>query len=88
MVKFISHKQRASAINVTSPTSYMSVAHLIKRAIDGNIFYEDNVMSNLALTEDLSQTSTVSENEQAVFLKFKDRFFYKSASEDWTQYTE
>ena len=66
----------------------MSVAHLIKRAIDGNIFYEDNVMSNLALTEDLSQTSTVSENEQAVFLKFKDRFFYKSASEDWTQYTE
>ena len=67
MVKFISHKQRVSAIN---------------------IFYEDNVMSNLALTEDLSQTSPVSENEQAVFLKFKDRFFYKSASEDWTQYTE
>ncbi len=88
MVKFISHKQRASAINVTSPTSYMGIAHLIKRAIDGNVFYEDNVMSNLALTEDLSQTSPVSENEQAVFLKFKDRFFYKSASEGWTQYTE
>ncbi len=88
MVKFISHKQRASAINVTSPTSYMSVAHLIKRAIDGNIFYEDNVMSNLALTEDLSQTSPVDENENTVFLQFKDKFFYKTASDDWTQYTE
>ena len=88
MVKFISHKQRASAINVTEPTSYMSIAHLIKRAVDRNIFYEDNVMSNLALTEDLSQTSEVSENEQAVHLKFKDRSFYRTASEDWTEYTE
>lgn len=88
MIKFISHKQKASAINVTSPTSYMSVAHLIKRAVDGNIFYEDNVMSNLALTEDLSQTSQISENEKSVFLKFKDRYFYKTDSDDWTQYTE
>ena len=45
-------------------------------------------MSNLALTEDLSQTSPVDENENTVFLQFKDKFFYKTASDDWTQYTE
>ena len=64
----------------------MAITDLINRVIKNNAFYDLKSLSLEALSEDLTQTSTVSENQNNTTIIFKQKEFYKTADENWKEY--
>ena len=88
MFKLIKDNHATQNINFTKPTSYMTVAHVIKRMIEQNAFNPNQELSFEPILEDLTLTPTVSENEKATFIKFREKQFYKTDIDSWKEYNE
>ena len=64
----------------------MAITDLINRVIKNNAFYDLKSLSLEALSEDLTQTSNVSENQNNTTIIFKQKEFYKTKDEKWKEY--
>ena len=64
----------------------MAITDLINSVIKNNAFYDLKSLSLEALSEDLTQTSTVSENQNNTTIIFKQKEFYKTKDEKWKEY--
>lgn len=85
-VKFIGSTYLHSKFIYKNPTSYMAITDLINRVIKNNAFYDLKSLSLEALSEDLTQTSTVSENQNNTTIIFKQKEFYKTKDGKWKEY--
>ena len=51
-------------------------------------FNPNQELSFEPILEDLTLTPTVSENEKATFIKFREKQFYKTDIDSWKEYNE
>lgn len=88
-VKFFGMKapHQGGPIEITQPTSYLAISELVARAVDGKIFVEDNVNWDQYI-KGLPQTAEVSENANAVVIKYQDKPYVRLNAGDWVPYPQ
>lgn len=89
LVKFIGLTPPGAPVQVKEPTSYLAISTLIARVLQTNYFgKKDGAVPLTDLTKELPQTHPVSENANAVVLKYQDKVFVKMDKSDWREYAK
>ncbi len=88
-VKFVGMKapHQGSAIEITQPSSFLAISELVARSVDGKNFVADQVDWN-ALTGNLPQTAPVSENANAVVIRYQDKPYVRLGGGNWVPYPQ
>lgn len=89
LIKFIGLTPKGAPVQVKEPTSYLALSTLIGRVLQTNYFAKSEGEIPLTdLVKDLPQTYPVSENANAVVLKYQDKVFVKMDKGDWREYAK
>ncbi len=89
LIKFIGLTPKGAPVQVKEPTSYLALSTLIGRVLQTNYFAKPEGEIPLTdLVKDLPQTYPVSENANAVVLKYQDKVFVKMDKGDWREYAK
>ena len=67
---------------IDQPTSYLAVAELVVRALDGKMFTEDNVDWQ-QYTANLPQSAAVSENAYAIVMQYQGKPYVQLNGGSW-----
>lgn len=91
MIKFFGIKNESDKkheiADIKGSFSYLALAEIIKRSIEGNVFAKDKTGANVKnLIEDLPQTAFIGESTNAFFMKFQNKDFYKLKGDHWEPY--
>ena len=87
MVKFFGLNSELKLRHIKEQHSYLSVAELIKRSIENNVFSENDATENpMDICTELPQQAFISESTNACFMNFKGRDLFKLKGEEWTEY--
>jgi cellulose synthase operon protein YhjU len=72
-------------IRIKDQTSYLAVSEIVARLVDGKAFSEGNINWQ-AITENLPKTAVVSENDNAIVMKYQDKYYVRLGSGSWVPY--
>lgn len=75
----------AAQIKIDAPSSYLAVSEIVARLVDGKNFTAPTIDWQ-ALTQNLPQTPVVSENENAITMKYQDKIYIKLNKGNWVPY--
>lgn len=79
--------QPASPVEIAAPSSYLAISELVARVVDGKLFSAPSVDWQ-ALTQDLPQTAAVSENDDAIVVKYQGKAYIQLNQGDWVPYPQ
>ena len=90
MIKFLGMKKQPQTVSLKDPVSYQAIAYIISKAITDNIFSEKLPLSVEAFSEDIPRTELVGETDSYYFIKYKNKFFYKTTQlgSNWKEYVK
>ncbi|CAI2119177.1 cellulose biosynthesis protein BcsG [Serratia ficaria] len=74
-------------LQVKTPSSYLALSELVSRLVDGKAFTAPGVDWQ-ALTQGLPQTPVISENDNAIVMKYQDKTYIRLNGGDWVPYPQ
>lgn len=75
-----------STLQIDNPSSYLAIAELVKRLLDGKLFNQSQVDWQ-ALTDKLPQTASVAENEGIKVIEYQGKFYIQLKDDpSWIPY--
>ncbi len=86
-VKFfgIQAPHSASPMKIDAPSSYLAIAEMVSRAVDGKVFTSPS-MDWKTFSANLPQTPLVSENENAVVMEYQGKVYIRLNGGGWVPY--
>ena len=86
-VKFfgIQAPHSASPMKIDAPSSYLAIAEMVSRAVDGKVFTSPS-MDWKTFSANLPQTPLVSENENAVVMEYQGKIYIRLNGGGWVPY--
>lgn len=75
----------ASPMKIDTPSSYLAIAEMVSRAVDGKVFTHP-AMDWKAFSANLPQTPRVSENENAVVMEYQGKIYIRLNGGGWVPY--
>ena len=75
----------ASPMKIDAPSSYLAIAEMVSRAVDGKVFTSPS-MDWKTFSANLPQTPLVSENENAVVMEYQGKVNIRLNGGDWVPY--
>ena len=86
--KFFGLSTKTPEIVIDTPTSHLAVGELIARTITSGAYTHAKPLDLTALTSNLPQTWSVSENSNASVAQYKDNFWVKLQQSKWMPYKQ
>lgn len=75
----------ASPMKIDAPSSYLAIAEMVSRAVDGKVFTSPS-MDWKTFSANLPQTPLVSENENAVVMEYQGKVYIRLNGGGWVPY--
>jgi len=75
----------ASPMKIDAPSSYLAIAEMVSRAVDGKVFTSPS-MDWKTFSTNLPQTPLVSENENAVVMEYQGKVYIRLNGGGWVPY--
>lgn len=75
----------ASPTKIDAPSSYLAIAEMVSRAVDGKVFTSPS-MDWKTFSANLPQTPLVSENENAVVMEYQGKVYIRLNGGGWVPY--
>lgn len=75
----------ASPMKIDAPSSYLAIAEMVSRAVDGKVFTSPS-MDWKTFSANLPQTPLVSENENAVVMEYQGKIYIRLNGGGWVPY--
>ena len=72
---------------IDKPSSYLALSDFILRNVNGDIFNQSTIDWN-ALTRELPQTATVSENRNTIVVDYQGKSYIKLNEGEWIDYPD
>lgn len=90
MIKFCGIKNAPQTVSLNDPVSYQSIAYIIAKSVSSNVYSEKYPLSLEAFSEDIPRTELVGETDSHYFIKYKNKYFYKTteSGSNWKEYVK